>query len=72
MKMKIKDEDRKEIYTKWKGLLLSYVDLAQSIIDLEYINDDDEIMTYLGELEDVVYKIKNKFIMGNDEDDKNE
>lgn len=69
--MKLKDTDRKEIYIKWKGLLLSYVDLAQSILDIEYINDD-EIMKYLGELEDLIYDIKNKFIMGNDEDDKNE
>jgi hypothetical protein len=68
---KVKDEDRKEIYIKWKGLLLSYVDFAQSILDIEYI-DNDEIMKYLGDLEDLIYDIKNKFIMGNDEDDKNE
>ena len=66
--MKLKDEDRKELYIKWKVLLLSYIDLSQTIFDFEY--DEGDLMKYLTELNDLIIDIKDKYILKSDGGDK--
>jgi len=66
--MKLKDEDRKELYIKWKVLLLSYIDLSQTISDLEY-DDEGNLGKYLMELNDLIIDIKDKYILKSDGDD---
>ena len=67
-KTKLKDEDRKELYIKWKALLLSYIDLSQTIFDLGY--DEGDLMKHLTELNDLIIDIKDKYILKSDEGDK--
>ena len=66
--MKLKDEDRKELYIKWKALLLSYIDFSQTIFDLEY-DDEGNLGKYLMELNDLIIDIKDKYILKNNGDD---
>ena len=54
--MKLKEADFKDLYTQWKKVFLSYIDLYQVFNSIEYI-DDDELIKYIGELEELLYAI---------------
>ena len=66
--MKLKDEDRKELYIKWKALLLSYIDFSQTISDLGYY-DEGNLWKYLMDLNDLIIDIKDKYILKSNGDD---
>ena len=67
--MKLEDADFKELYTKWKKLILVYLDFYRTINNIKYI-DDDELFEYIGELEELFYAIADKItVMGGKNDE---
>jgi len=65
--MKLEEADLKALYTQWKKVFLSYVDLYKVFIDIEYI-DDEELTRYIGELEELLYAIIDRIrILGGEE-----
>jgi len=58
--MKLEEADLKALYTQWKKVFLSYIDLYKVFINIEYI-DDDELTKLIGELEELLYAIEWRF-----------
>ena len=58
--MKLEEADLKALYTQWKKVFLSYVDLYKVFTNIEYL-DDDELTKLMEKLEELLYAIEWRF-----------